>query len=142
MIDRRAIAVTTFALALCVADGASARSGAFSHASQARVTRGGWWLHGFRQHFLSNGWYDDGSWYGTSEPEDDYAGSELTPDHPRVSASSTITSRPPCHWEAEPYIVPSEAHGETKVTVMRCVSAGGVTSEGVVGRRTIPSLAH
>jgi hypothetical protein len=141
MIDRRAIAVTMFAVALCIADGASARSGGFSHPSPARVTRGGWLLHGFRQHFLSNAWYGDGSW-DTSEPEDDFAGSELTMDHPPMSASSTITSRPPCHWEAEPYIVSSESHGETKVTIMRCVSAGGVTSEGVVGRRTIPSSAH
>jgi hypothetical protein len=142
MIDCRAIAVTMFAVALSVADDASARSGGFSVASPARIPRGVWLLHGFRQHSRANAWFGDASWCGTSESGDDVAASGLTMDYPATAASATATSRPPCHWEVESYVVPSEPQGETKVTVTRCVSAAGAAPEGVVGRRTIPLSAH
>jgi hypothetical protein len=53
----------------------------------------------------------------------------------RAPASSGLTSGPSCHLETQTYVVPSEAGGESKVAITRCVTVAAPPS-GEQGRRS------
>jgi hypothetical protein len=123
------------AVAIIAADRASAGGFGGGHPGGFGFVRGpfvcssgcGAWAHRRLPHRLSDSFAaaGDGSTYsfddvGYGVQPYDSGGVGMSYSH--APASSGLTSGPSCHLETQTYVVPSEAGGESKVAITRCVT--------------------
>jgi hypothetical protein len=70
---------------------------------------------------------DEGLAYGPNDDVEPYA-----PHTANGLAAAPAAYRPTCHFETQKYVVPSEAGGQSKVSVTRCVNAALQVREPIV----------